>query len=487
MLPSRPRFPKHPRTDAPVGRLHTPPRPDVPPCLGLLPRGGTPRCPGTSARAGRSVVAREDAPAGRLYGFRGWRGRTRGGRLSVAALLIGLMTLAGCGGVEDEGRTVVRLWHVKDSVERVLLQEHADRFNASQDSIRLTILYKETEELRNHYIFGAIGKRGPELIYGPSDNAGILGLTEVVMPLQDVLPAEFLAGFEDEGLLKWEDDLILVADQMGNHLALVYNKALMPEPPQTMDELIEMAQTLTIDADGDGKPEQYGLTWNYSEPFFFVPFLTAEGGWVIDGKTPTLDNAATVRAAQFILDLRDTYKVIPRESDYNIAETLFKEGRAAAIINGSWAWAGYEAAGIDYGIARIPYNTDAGHWAAPMKMARGYSVNVGVTPEKLPSVLAVLQYLTGDAVQHEMAERLSTAPVRTAVLASGVVEANPILQKSLEQLEVAIPVPPTPQLRQIWDGMRGPYQLIMNGNVTAEEGARLMQREAEKRIADTYE
>ena len=408
--------------------------------------------------------------------------------LLLLTLLAAAAPLTGCSSADADGPAVVRVWHLKDSAERALLQEHADRFNAAQDSIRLEVLYKEPEELRNHYIFGAIGRRGPDLIYGPADNAGIFGLTEVVMPLQDVLPADFLAGFEDEGLLKWEDDVILVADQVGNHLAFVYNKALMPEPPRTMDELVEMAQALTVDEDGDGKPERYGLTWNYTEPFFFVPFLTAEGGWVIgDDNQPTLDNPATVRAVQFVLDLRDKYGVIPRESDYNVAETLFKEGRAAAIINGSWAWAGYGDAGVDYGIARIPYNTEAGHWAAPMKSARGYSVNAGVKPDKLPAVLAVLQYLTGDAVQREMAERLSTAPVRKAVLASGVVEANPILQKSLEQIEVAIPMPAAPQLRQIWDGMRGPYQLVMNGSVTAEEGARLMQRNAEKGIAETYE
>ena len=427
-----------------------------------------------------------DAPLGRLRKMLGRQRDAPPGRLYLMAVLV--ITLAGCGAAEDEGRTVVRVWHLKDSAERALLQEHAGRFNARQDSIRIDVLYKEPEELRNHYIFGAIGKRGPDLIYGPADNAGIFGLTEVVMPLQNVLPASFLAGFEDEGLLRWKDDVILVADQVGNHLAFVYNKALIATPPETMDELVEMAQQLTVDADGDGKPEQYGLTWNYTEPFFFVPFLTAEGGWVInEDNEPTLDNAATVRAVQFVLDLRDKYRVIPRESDYNVAETLFKEGRAAAIINGSWAWAGYGDAGVDYGIARIPMNTDTGKWAAPMKSARGYSVNAGVKPEKLPAVLAVLQYLTGDEVQREMAERLSTAPVRKAVLASGVVEANPILQKSLEQIAVAIPMPAAPQLRQIWDGMRGPYQLIMNGNVTAEEGARLMQQNAEKGIADTYE
>ena len=53
---------------------------------------------------------------------------------------------------------------------------------------------------------------------------------------------------------------------------------------------------------------------------------------------PTLDNEATVRALQFVLDLRDKYQVIPKEGDYEIADMLFKEARTAIITNGPWSW-----------------------------------------------------------------------------------------------------------------------------------------------------
>jgi arabinogalactan oligomer/maltooligosaccharide transport system substrate-binding protein len=62
---------------------------------------------------------------------------------------------------------------------------------------------------------------------------------------------------------------------------------------------------------------------------------------------------------------------------------------------------------------------------------------------------------------------------------------NPALLASMEQIEHGRPIPIVPQMRQIWDGMRGPYQLVMNGAITAQEAARLMQREAEKNIADS--
>jgi maltose-binding protein MalE len=351
--------------------------------------------------------------------------------------------------------------------------------------VELEVLYKETEELRNHFLFASIGGKGPDMIYGPADNVGMLAITETIRPLDTLLTPEAQAAFIDEGLLRYDGRIYGVADQIGNHLTLVYNKDLVDEPPATFDELLEVARANTLDTDGDGSKERYGLVWNYTEPFFFIPFLTAFDGWVMnEDEEPTLDNAATVAAIDFIKGLRDEEQVIPPTVDYNTAETLFKEGRAAMIINGPWAWAGYGESGIDYGLAPIPYNETAGEWARPMAAAKGYSVNPAVADWKLPTVLGVLGLLTGDEIQEQMTRELATIPVRTAVRASGAMEANPIVAQSLAQLERSRPMPTSPTLRQIWDGMRGPYQLVMNGEVTGEEGARQMQAEVEKRLAD---
>ena len=405
-------------------------------------------------------------------------------------MLLASGALAGCAGASGpppEGEPVtIRIWHQKDAAERAFLENWVAEYNASQDSVQVEALYKETEELRNHYIFAAIGGKGPDLVFGPADNVGTLGVTETIRPLDGLLPASFLAGFDDDGLLRYDGKLVGIADQIGNHLTYVYNKELLPEPPETFEELLATA-SLTKDLDGDGQPDQYALTWNYTEPFFFVPFLTAYGGWVMDDEgNPTLDNEKTVQAIQFVLDLRDKYKLIPPSTDYETANTLFKEGDAAAIINGPWSWAGYGESGVDYALAPIPLNEATGLYARPMAAAKAYSVNPAVPDWKLPTVLGVLQLLTGDAIQTEMARELATIPVRTAVRASGVMQENPILQQSLAQIDHALPMPTQPQMRQIWDAMRGPYQLVMNGEVSAAEGARMMQADAEKRIADTF-
>jgi maltose-binding protein MalE len=284
-------------------------------------------------------------------------------------------------------------------------------------------------------------------------------------------------------LVDWKGAHWLAADQIGNHLALVYNKALVPQPPRTLDELIALGQRLTTNEKNGER--RYGLTWNYREPFFFIPFLTAFGGWVMDANgRPTLDNEQTVRALQFVLDLRDKYKIIPKEGDYEIADMLFKEARAAIIINGPWSWAGYGVPTKSM-IAPLPFNSETGDWCEPMISAKGYSVSANVPATKLAAVRDVVDYLTSAEVQEKMALQLATTPVDRSVIASPAIRNNPALQASMEQIAHGRPMPIAPQMRQIWEGMRGPYQLVMNGAITAEEAAREMQREAEKNIADS--
>lgn len=396
---------------------------------------------------------------------------------------IAILFQSGCGAADERVR--IRVWHQKDAAERAFFERVVARYNSEHPDRLVEVLYRETEDLRNLFIVASVGGSGPDLVFGPEDNVSIFALTEAIQPIDRVLDAEYLAQFSDDGVVEWEGEKWLVADQVGNHLAFVYNKRLMPTPPETTDEMISMLQRITADRDGDGTTDIYGLTWNYTEPFFFIPFLTGFGGWVMDDEgNPTLDTPETVKAIEFVLALRDQHRVIPRQSDYNVSETLFKDQRAASVINGPWAWAGYGESGVDYGIARLPRMSETGEWCAPMIAAKGYSINANLRDEKKPYIRHLLEYLTGAAMQEEMARELATIPVIEAVRESPVVQANPLLQASLRQVEVGQPMPTDPRLRQIWDGMRGPYQLVMNGAVTAEEGARRMQRNVEARIRD---
>lgn len=402
-------------------------------------------------------------------------------------LVLGCMLLAaGCGGRHDD-RTLIRIWHQKSTPERLLLEEIIQRFNTAQTEIVVESLFKENEELRNLFVTAAVGGQGPELVFGPADNVGLFVLTQAIMPVERLLSERDLSDYTEEGLVRWRDSTWILGDQVGNHLTLVYNRELVPNPPETFTEFLTLAKDLTVDENGDGRPERYALAWNYTEPYFFIPFLTGYGGWVIDDEgRPTLDNEATVKAIQFILDLRDKHKVIPREADYDVADVLFKEGRAAMIINGPWSWGGYIDAGVDIGLTPIPRIEETGNWCMPMVSAKGYSVNVNADPDKFDAIRTLLLHLTGSDVQVEMARRLATNPVHKVALADTTLLDDPLIRDSMRQIERGRMMPLHPALRQIWDGARGPYQLVMNGAVSAEAGARMMQEKAEKLIQDTF-
>ena len=405
--------------------------------------------------------------------------------LWTGLLLLCLGASSGCGRRPRDGRAHVLIWHQKGSPEREIFNAIVARYNAAHPDRYVEALYHENEELRSLFIVASVAGQGPDLIYGPSDNVGVYVTTKAIRPLDDILRPEHRAEFVEEGLVQWKGATWMASDQIGNQLVLVYDKALVPVPPKTLDEFVALAQKLTVDTNGDGKIDQYGLTWPYKEPFFFIPFLTAFGGWVIDDQgRPTLDNEQTVAALQFVLDLRDKYRVVPREGDYVIADMLYKETRAAMIINGTWAWGDYGVGGRSL-IAPLPENPKLGTRCTPMYCLRGYSINVNVPTAKLPLVREVMEFFTSAEVQQELADKVFITPVNKAVLESPSVKNSPIHQASLAQIAVARPIPIRPEMRQIWDGMRGPLQLTMSGAIPAREGARRMQREAEKQLAES--
>ena len=393
---------------------------------------------------------------------------------------------AGCGG-GGESTKAITIWHQMSPEGRVVLDSLAKSWG-QKHGYTVTVLYKETEELRSAYQTAALSGGGPDLIYGPSDQVGPFETMGLICPLDSLFDRDFLSRFDPKGLVRFEGKLYQIADRIGNHLCLVYNKKLVPEPPKTTDELIEIGKKLTSDTDGDGNPDSYGLVWNYTEPYFFVPWLGGFGGWVMDeAGNPTLDTPAMVAALSFLVYLRDSVEIVPKALDYNVADALFKEGKAGMIINGPWSWIGYRNAEIDFGLARIPKISATGKWPTPMVSPKGYSINKNVGSTKLPDIVDLVEYLTSAESQLEYTKLLGTIPSNIEARKSKIVVDDPMIAASMSQMEVGRPMPVRPELRAIWDAMRPSYQAVLGGNMTPARAAEEMQSLAEKKIAEMNE
>lgn len=405
----------------------------------------------------------------------------------LAAVLAGAAALDGCRP-SDPGRTRIIIWHQDRADVRAVLQRQIDRFMALHPEVKVEQLFKETEELRSGFIIAALAGQGPEIVYGPSDQVGPFEVMKIIQPLETIFDSAWCAQYDPRGMTWYKGHLYQVADKLGNHLTLVYNKKLVPVPPTTEKELVAIGRSVTADLDGDGKTDRYGLTWNYTEPFFFIPFMTGFGGWIMDSTdTPTLENRGTIDGLAFVKALRDVHGIIPNEADYNVADMLFKDGHAGMIINGDWSWVDYRKAKIDFGVAPLPRITSTGLWCGSMVSPKGFSVNVNVTENKRAWVIALIRYLMLPENQRESAEELYTMPTHLEIQRSEFVQRNEILRNSRAAIDHGHPMPVVPQLRAIWDAMRPSYQAVLAGTTTAEQAAREMQQRALQRIKEMDE
>lgn len=398
-------------------------------------------------------------------------------RFALCALLaLSALSAVSCArkSTSASARTIV-IWEQMDPEERVRFEANLAAFQQSHPGVEIQHTPYETEQLRTQFQTAAAGGGGPDLVFGPSDQVGPLSLLKTIRPLDVDLPAGFFDRYVASSLDTLDGHLYAAPDQVGNHLVLCFNRKLVPKAPETAEEFTALTRRLT----GGGV---YGFAMNLTEPYWLVPFLGGFGGWIMDARhEPTLDTPAMVQALAFLKGLRDA-KVLPQECDYQIAETLFKEGKAAMIVNGPWSWSGYRRAGVDLGIAPL-FRMPGGRWSQPMVASKGYSISVNVPKEKLPLVTELVEYLTSPACQLRSVRELAILPSHREAYGDSTLVRDPYLAVSLQAIEKGRRMPVVPEMRVIWDAMRPEMQNVMNGIKTPAEAARDMQRAAVAQIA----
>ncbi|MBS3767306.1 MAG: extracellular solute-binding protein [Candidatus Cloacimonetes bacterium] len=420
-------------------------------------------------------------------------------KITVVIMLLLLLSLSILRAEQE--KTEVHLWHQMEPSNRKVLQKLIKEFEARNPHIKLVVLHKGTEDIRTGYqAAAAFTGGGPELVYGPMDQVGsfeVMKLEDseksIIAPLEDLYSPEFFAKFQTAGKVWYKGHIYQLADRLGNHLALVYNKKLFREaglerPPETIQELLEFGQKLTKDRDGDGNIDQWGLVWNYTEPFWYIPFFTGYGGNVFDEEqNPTLNTEAAVKAYELIGLMRDEYKIIPQECDYNIADNSFNQGNAAMIINGDWSWTKYiESPQVEFGLTRIPKVEETGLWCSPFVSAKGYSINSSVKGKVLEATKKVLRFLTSEEAQRRFTKEVKSTPSLKSLADDPVVKNDPVLKMSARQIEVGRLMPITPEMRAVWDAMRPALQSYIAGSMSAKEAANFQQKQAKKKIAEMY-
>jgi len=269
-----------------------------------------------------------------------------------------------------------------------------------------------------------------------------------------------------ESVIKDQDDIIpaaLDAARLDGKLyglplfvesvALIYNKALVPAPPTTWDELVTIATELT-------QGDVYGFGFPILEQYHEGPFFMGFGGYIFkyengafDTNDIGLNNEGSLEAARFLRDLYANAApplpevAVDRANQHAVQEGMMEAGQIAMTINGPWREGPLRAAGIDFGVAKLP-TLPNGNPMVPFLGVQVFGANA--FSENKEAALDFISFATCTSNAVTLFEGNQKVPVRTSAVESDVVKANPNIAVWNAQAADGVPMPNIPAMSNVW-------------------------------------
>ncbi|MFW7377194.1 MAG: extracellular solute-binding protein [Oligoflexus sp.] len=400
----------------------------------------------------------------------------------ITILLSSVMFFAGPMGLaQDKKQIRIDLWE-QDSPE---VGDEMDKwiavFQRSHPNIRIVRQHYENEEMRTKYLRSSVTGDGADIVYGPNDIAGVFVTAGVIQAVDDLIPA---GKFDQTAVdvTKLDGKIWGVPLSVGNHLLLYYNKKLAAKAPETFEDLIKVGKESM-----KGKSNHYGLAMYQSEPFWFLPFLGAFGGWPLkkegDRVEVTLDTPESRSALEYLISLKDEHKIMPQDCDYECAKTMFLSGRAPFHINGDWEITTYkEKFGDQLGIAPLPKIASQDRYVTPIVGGRYLFINANAKDERLEAINTFVKFLSEPAIQVRLATRLNRIPSTLEARNHPQVKSLETLDELTKTVEHAKPSPSEVEMRAAWDGLRIMVQRGMAGREKVAEATKTGQKAANEAL-----
>ncbi|MFZ2349330.1 MAG: maltose ABC transporter substrate-binding protein [Candidatus Bipolaricaulis anaerobius] len=381
--------------------------------------------------------------------------------------LVGILMALTVGLVAFAQAPKLVIW--ADDTRAPVLRDIAGEFSATT-GVEVEVVEIAYDQIRGQFITAAPTGQGPDIIVGAHDWVGELAANGLLEPINfGPKLAEFSApavqafsyGGQNYGV-----------PQGTENIAIIYNKALVPEMPETWDELLEFAREIT-----DPTKPMYALVFqNGPDPYHWFPMLSACGGYVFgtnpDGSLNPCDvglaNEGALRGAQLFADMI-AEGLLPSGVSWDTMRALFFGGNAAMVISGPWLVADTVAAGIDYGIAMIPSIRCAdGSYGVPKPFigVQGFMVS-SFSQNKILALDFLLNYVATTDTMLALYERNPRPPAHLPTFE--IVSSDPDIAAWGLQGQYGVPMPNIPEMASVWGAWSDAQSLIANGQATPEQ------------------
>ncbi|MDD5382082.1 MAG: extracellular solute-binding protein, partial [Candidatus Margulisbacteria bacterium] len=287
--------------------------------------------------------------------------------------------------------TTIVIWHAYRGEEKDAIEAVAQNFNKTHKDIQVSLLAVPFDALADKVSASVPRDKGPDLFIYAQDRLGgwiVAGIAEPIeYYLTDSVKARFVPGSLNAFTYKGS---IYGLPLSTKGVTLIYNKAMVSEPPKTTDELISLAKSLT-----DPAKKQYGLAYEIQNYYYHSIWMQGFGARVFDANgDPVLNSPEAIKALQFAIDLQQKEKIVPEEVTNTLVTTLFNEGKAAMVINGPWFRGEIDPA-IEYGVALLPVISETGKPAIPFLTVEGIIMSVKSLNKE--AAFKVMDYFTNNA------------------------------------------------------------------------------------------
>ncbi|MGN7862699.1 ABC transporter substrate-binding protein [Microbacterium sp. 22303] len=373
--------------------------------------------------------------------------------LAAAVVAAGVTAaLTGCSGSTGSASSApvtLTFWHGYTEADGKVLDQIVQDFNKSQKGITIKTETKTWAVIGDTLLPALSAKTGPDIVALPAENLPVYAGKGAFAKLDDFYASDAVTSATlNKSAVEMEkvDGSYYGIPTGFVPLSVIYNKALFAKAgitsfPKSWDEWVADAKKLTVDADGDGTPEQYGLALpdhatvgNGVWPTLFY----GNGGGIVDNGKSVLDSSANAETLSYWATAVKDGKISPTGLDGVAADKLFSSGKAAMEIGGPWMASVATENKIDYGIAGVPAGPKADAVSA-------IGISAAVTAQADPAKKAAAEKFFAYFFTKDVATKWSLGsgwpPLRTDVPASAV-SSNPVVASLTELAGTARPLLP---------------------------------------------
>lgn len=254
---------------------------------------------------------------------------------------------------------------------------------------------------------------------------------------------------------------------------LFYNKDLIAESelPKTLGEWLTYSKQIT-----DNEKDKYGLISTLDQTYYAEGIMSGYGGYIFgqnaDGSyNPDdlgVDNAGSIEGANVIKEFYDE-GVLPSglvgEQGTNVLDSLFTEGKAAAVISGPWSLTPYKDAGINYGVVELPMLDNGEHMGSFIGV-KSYNVSSYSKNDDLAEEF--VEFIANEENSKKRYEVTAEVPAVAALSEDEAVTASEGAAAIATQSQYAVLTPGITEMNSVWEPMDAALQTIATGKATPE-------------------